>query len=131
MPRTQIGRRDIILECPASNPLGLSAIHIPLCSGSFPYVYVKPNMDWLYALVVNTAALMTWNEIPTGGKNGTNLVFTTARTYTAGTLMLNFNGLRGQPTVDFTEGPGGDEFTMLNAPHPMDTLVVDYRYPPP
>lgn len=126
MARTKITRHDIQLAC---DTLGLNARHIPLCSGSFPHVYVKPNMDWLLTLSTGGGYLVE-SEVPTGAKNGANLVYNLTRVFQAGTVRFHLNGLRLTEGLDFDEGPGAQELTTAYAPWPCDRLLADYRYTP-
>jgi hypothetical protein len=127
MPRTKITRHDIITECPSTNPLGLSARYIPYCSGSVPGVDdVEEALDYILGYA-HALALVRWNEIPTGTMDGSNLLFTTSFNYVSGTLRVYWNGLRVRSGVDYNEGPGTDEFTMVYAPTAQDNLFTDYK----
>ncbi len=67
------------------------------------------------------------NEVPVGSVNGTNTAFTTAATFSAGSLSVFQNGIRLKGGgVDYTEGT--QAFTMVTAPSTGDLLLVDYNY---
>ena len=127
MPRTKITRHDIITECPGVDPLGLSARYIPYCGGSIPgETEVEGALDYLMAYV-HALALNSWNEIPAGAMDGSNLLYTTTFVFQPGTLRVHWNGLRVKVGLDYNVGPGTDEFTMIYAPTARDDLVVDYK----
>ena len=127
MARTRITRHDIILECPGSNPLGLSARYIPYCSGSIPgETEVEGALDYLMGYA-HALALVRYNEIPAGAMDESNLLYTTSVTYVPGTLRVYWNGLRVKVGLDYNTGPGVDEFTMIYAPTAQDDLFVDYK----
>lgn len=67
-------------------------------------------------------------EVPTGAVNGSNVTFSTALPFAAGTTRLHLNGLRLVPGVgaDYTEGPGSQTLTLGSAPRAGDHLLVDY-----
>lgn len=127
MARTKITRHDIITTCPGVNPLGLSARYIPYCGGSIPgETEVEGALDYLMAYV-HALALNSWNEVPAGAMDGSNLLYTTSFTFQPSTLRVYWNGLHLRPSQDYAEGPGTDEFTMVYAPTSRDDLVVDYK----
>lgn len=127
MARTRITRHDIILECPGVNPLGLSARYIPYCGGSIPSeTEVEGALDYLMGYI-HALALVRWGEVPAGAMDGSNLLYTTSFTYVPSTLRVYWNGLRVKSGLDYNEGPGGDEFTMVFAPTAQDDLFTDYK----
>lgn len=65
-----------------------------------------------------------FNEIPSGAKDGINLVFALAHTPQAGTTMVYRNGLREQLSVGYIES--GAEITFTTAPLSSDEITADY-----
>lgn len=119
MARTKITRHDIRLACPDVDPHALSARYIPYCGGSLPADDVEDALHYL---------AMVWNEVPSGMQNGINLLFQTTVGFRAGTLQVHLNGLRVKSGLDYTEGPGANQFTMHYAPWQRDELLVDYGW---
>jgi hypothetical protein len=66
-----------------------------------------------------------YGETPSPSVNGAQLVFTTANSYIAGTLVVTRGTLRMHPTSDFTE-TSSTTFTMALAPESNEPLIVDY-----
>ena len=64
-------------------------------------------------------------ETPAGTKNSSNLVFTLANDFQAGTVCMYRNGIRGQLGYDFTE-TAPNQITFTTAPNADDAIVVDY-----
>lgn len=64
-------------------------------------------------------------EVPAGAINGVNMVYTVAHPYTAGTVGMFLNGLRGVRGGDFAETPP-NQITLTFAPQPGDSVLVDY-----
>lgn len=64
-------------------------------------------------------------ETPAGTKDGTNLVFTLANNFQAGTVAMYRNGIRGQPGYDFNETLP-NQITITTAPNVDDAIIVDY-----
>lgn len=125
MPRTQITRYDIRLACPGVDPHALSARYIPLCTPLIPRDDVESGMEWLIGAL---GGYGIFDEVPSGAKDGANLLFTTAHDYIAGHLRVHLNGLRLHAPLDFSEGPGTDKFTMVYPLYSCDVITVDYGY---
>lgn len=70
------------------------------------------------------------NQVPSGSVDGSNQAFTVSQAYVAGTLALYLNGLRQKLGTDYA-GTSGTTFTMSDAPHAGDILVIDYLTPTP
>lgn len=67
------------------------------------------------------------NEIPGGLLNNSNLVYTTAQIFRAGTLQVFLNGVLQAPTVNYNENLNQQGFTMITpTPISADTLAVAY-----
>jgi hypothetical protein len=64
-------------------------------------------------------------ETPAGTQDGTNLVFTLANNFQAGTVSMYRNGLRGTPGYDYSETLP-NQITFTTAPAADDAIVVDY-----
>ena len=125
--RTKITRHDIRLDCPGIDSLALSGRYIPYCGGSVPGVDdVEEALDYLMGYV-HGLALNSWNEVPSGVMDGSNLLYTTSFAYEPDSLRVYWNGLHVKPGLDYVDGPGGDEFTMNFAPRAADDLLVDYK----
>lgn len=69
----------------------------------------------------------TFNETPGGTINSSNTSFTTAASYTSGTLRVYLNGIR-LAGADYSE-TGSTTFSMVTAPVTGDLLRVDYGQP--
>jgi hypothetical protein len=69
-----------------------------------------------------------WGETPTGGINGINRSYTTAKPYTPSFLAVFLNGLRMRPGVDYIE-TGNQSFQFFDAPLLGDSLSIDYIQP--
>lgn len=67
------------------------------------------------------------NEIPSGLIDGINNVYLTANPFTAGALMVWYNGNILVPGTDFTES-GAGQFTTTFIPQNTDNLIVAYKY---
>ncbi len=67
----------------------------------------------------------SFNETPSGVKNGVNLNFTLTAVPLLGTLMVYRNGLREQLGIGFTVA--GSTVTFTTAPLTTDELTVDYQ----
>lgn len=81
------------------------------------------------AYTVGTNSFIT-QEIPAGSINSSNAIFTTARAYIAGSLIVykNRTVLQGAG-ADYTETtPGSGIFTFTTAPATGDTVFVGYQY---
>lgn len=74
-----------------------------------------------------TTTLMTIGETPGGAVDGSNVAYTTARTFLPQSLQVFIRGLEQEPGVDFAETSGG--FTMTVAPPASASgkLWVHYR----
>ena len=127
MARTQITRHDIRLACPDVDSLALNADYMPLCSGSVPYDYVRPAIDYLYNVIISLATEI-YGEEPSGTRDGSNLLFTAAHTYISGKMRVMLNGLDLRTGQDWSEGPGGAEVTLAYGVYNHDDLLVNYRY---
>lgn len=66
-----------------------------------------------------------FGEIPTGTKNGTNLVFTLAHNFTPGSVAVYRNALRESNPANFTETTP-NKITFVTAPLSSDDINVDY-----
>jgi len=86
---------------------------------------VESGMEWLINAL---GGLHVFDEVPSGAKDAVNLVFTTAYDFVAGYLRVYLNGLRLHAGLDYSEGPGSDEFTMTYPLYVCDVILVDYGY---
>lgn len=68
------------------------------------------------------------NEQPVGTLDGLNATFTASQAWVAGSLCVYLNGLRQRAgaTSDYIEA-NGTQITFNDAPHPGDTITLDYR----
>lgn len=66
-----------------------------------------------------------FGEQLSGTINGTNLVFTTAAAYQAGTTAVYLNGIREPRGVGYTES-GASQITFTSAPLVDDDIRIDY-----
>lgn len=66
-----------------------------------------------------------FGEIPSGTKNGSNLVFTLAHNFVSGSVAAYRNALRESNPANFTETPP-NEITFVTAPLNSDDITVDY-----
>ncbi len=81
-------------------------------------------------MAVLKGGLLLRREVPTGAIDGVNVLFTTSRSYIAGTLMVYLNGLLLSPGADYTE-TGSATFALIAAPQVeggyTDKLVAVYQ----
>jgi hypothetical protein len=75
-----------------------------------------------------TSANYVSNEVPSGTIDGSNLVFTTAFTPLAGTLVLDLNGLKEVPGASGSYTISGSTITFNTGLAPVvgDVLSVSY-----
>lgn len=66
-----------------------------------------------------------FGETPAGSQDGSNVVFTLANDFQAGTVAAYRNGLRGAPGYDYSETLP-NQITFTTAPNADDAIVVDY-----
>jgi hypothetical protein len=77
---------------------------------------------------IGVAGQSVFGEAPAGGKNGTNLSFTTAQDFVANSTVVFRNGLRELLNISYTEiAPHGIHFST--APLSDDVIIVDYLGP--
>lgn len=71
-----------------------------------------------------------WNEVLTGGVNGSNTNFTTAAEFSPGSTRVFYNGikLRNGGSYDYTE-TGADTIHLNFIPQVGDELIVEYDLP--
>lgn len=68
-------------------------------------------------------------EVPSGSINGSNAVFTLARSYIAGSVDVKVNGISQARTTHFTEtSPSLGTITLSDAPTTGDIVTIDYMY---
>ena len=99
-------------------------------SSTVGYVWTATNTagagNWAAAA---SPVSFSYNEIPSGTINGTNVTFTLAHTPTSGTVRLFKNGQLLTPTTDYTVSSG--VVTMVVAPTTFpttDVLLSNYNY---
>lgn len=69
------------------------------------------------------------NEVPSGTIDGSNTTFTTASSFSSGSLRVYKNGIRLKGGgADFTENGSSNGFSMVAAPATGTVLLVDYDY---
>ena len=66
------------------------------------------------------------DEIPSGVVDDVNIVFSTTSAFRKGSLQVYLNGVRMHHTIDFVEGPGPQQFTMVDAPAVSGVLRISY-----
>jgi hypothetical protein len=66
-----------------------------------------------------------FNEVPTGTKNGVNLIFTLSSNYIATKTRLYLNGQRLKIGDDYIES-GANQITFVLPPHAQDNIIIDY-----
>ena len=67
------------------------------------------------------------NQTPLGAVDGSNQVFTTSSSYTAGSLEVWINGLKQIPGTHYTTTTP-TTFTMSDAPLTGDNIIVNYHH---
>lgn len=68
-------------------------------------------------------------EVPTGTKDGSNLVFTAGRAYIPGSMQVYRNGIREATTTHFTEtSPTAGTVTLSDAPLSTDNIFFTYQF---
>lgn len=65
-----------------------------------------------------------YNETPSGSINGSNVTFTLANAYIAGSLQVSLNGVTRDKGGDYSESIG---FNMVTAPATGDVLIAAYQ----
>ena len=73
--------------------------------------------------------VFVYNEVPNGIQNATNLIFTTANLFVAGSTKLYKNGLRLKPGSgnDYTESNSFNQVAFINPPFPTDNILIEYE----
>lgn len=79
---------------------------------------------------IGVAGQSVFGEVPTGTKNGTNLVFTTSQNFVTNSTVVFRNGAREMLNIGYTEtAPNSIHFTT--APRSDDQIILDYLGPTP
>lgn len=79
------------------------------------------------SIVIPTGTSLAMNQVPIGAIDGINNVFDTTDNYTAGSLMVWYNGSLQVSGTNYTE-TGSNQFTMAFIPDLGSNLIVAYKY---
>lgn len=97
---------------------------IPATGSVLTYDAVVSNQ-----LMISGSNSLVTDETPAGLVDGSNLNYTTARGYIAGSLQVWINGLKQQRGLHFTEvSPSAGTFTMSDVLTVGDNIIVAYQF---
>jgi hypothetical protein len=101
-------------------------VAVPIASGDAPTVIfaVTPSPGPKGDVGAPGDGTQVFGEVPAGTANGSNLVFTPAHAFRAGTIAVYVNGLREVPGQGYTESGGTIVFSL--APEGGDHVSIDY-----
>lgn len=104
------------------------ATQIQADAGLLEDVFISPKtLENFYKWTTLSSSInFSDDEVPSGLKNGSNLIFTLLNTPLPNSLKLRVNGQWLVNNIDFTYS--GNIITMNFILYPEDVLLVDYRY---